>query len=50
MRAKNNLRHLENILKLGRIDVFWRLTHLEPGIRVTDIEAFGIRAKYVINF
>ena len=41
---------IENILKLGRIDVFWRLTHLEPGVRVTDIEAFGIRAKYVINF
>lgn len=41
---------IENILKLGRVDVFWRLTHLEPGIRFTDIEAFGVRAKYVINF
>lgn len=41
---------VENIFKLGRVDVFWRLTHLEPGIDVTDKEAFGIRAKYVINF
>lgn len=41
---------IENIFKLGRVDVFWRLTHLEPGVKVTDIEAFGIRAKYVINF
>ena len=41
---------IENILKLGRIDVFWRLTHLDEGVRITDIEAFGIRAKYVINF
>ena len=41
---------IENILKLGRIDVFWRLTHLDTGVKVTDLEAFGIRAKYVINF
>ena len=41
---------IENILKLGRVDVFWRLTHLDPGIKVTDIKAFGVRAKYVLNF
>ncbi len=41
---------IENIFKLIRVDVFWRLSHLEPGIQVGDIEAFGIRAKYVINF
>lgn len=41
---------IENILKIGRVDVFWRLTHLEPGVKVTDKAAFGIRAKYVINF
>ncbi len=41
---------IENILKLGRVDVFWRLTHLDPGVKVTDIAAFGVRAKYVINF
>ena len=41
---------IENILKLGRVDVFWRLTHLDPGVKVTDIKAFGVRAKYVINF
>lgn len=41
---------IENILKLIRIDVFWRLTHLDPGVKVTDLETFGIRGKYVINF
>lgn len=41
---------IENIFKLGRVDVFWRLTHLDPGVKVTDLAAFGIRAKYVINF
>ncbi len=41
---------VENILKLIRVDVFWRLSHLAPGVQVTDIKAFGIRAKYVINF
>jgi len=41
---------IENIFKLGRVDVFWRLTHLPPGVKVSDISAFGVRAKYVINF
>ncbi|MDG1146662.1 MAG: DUF5686 family protein [Crocinitomicaceae bacterium] len=41
---------IENIFKLGRVDVFWRLTHLNPGVNITDIQAFGIRTKYVINF
>ena len=41
---------IENILKLGRVDVFWRLTHLDPGVKITDLQAFGVRAKYVINF
>lgn len=41
---------IENILKLGRVDVFWRLTHLDQGVKVTDLQAFGVRAKYVINF
>ena len=41
---------IENIFKLIRVDVFWRLSHLAPGVQVGDIEAFGIRAKYVINF
>tara|TARA_B110000285_G_scaffold221175_1_gene273772 strand:+ start:5722 stop:8196 length:2475 start_codon:yes stop_codon:yes gene_type:complete len=41
---------IENIFKLGRIDVFWRLTHLAPGVKTTDLAAFGVRAKYVINF
>ncbi len=41
---------IENILKLIRVDVFWRLSHLDLGVDVTDIKAFGIRAKYVINF
>jgi hypothetical protein len=41
---------IENILKLGRVDLFWRLTHLDPGVRVTDMQAFGIRTKYILNF
>ena len=41
---------IENILKVIRVDVFWRLTHLDPGIEITDIKAFGVRAKYYINF
>ena len=41
---------IENIFNLGRIDLFWRLTHLEPGVKTTDKEAFGIRFKYVLNF
>jgi hypothetical protein len=41
---------IENLLKVIRVDVFWRLTHLDPGIKLTDIKAFGLRAKYYINF
>ena len=41
---------IENILKVGRIDVFWRLTHNAPGVPVNDITNFGIRARYAINF
>ena len=41
---------VENIFKLGRVDVFWRLTHLDPGVKITDLAAFGVRAKYYINF
>lgn len=41
---------IENILKFVRVDVFWRLTHLDPGVKVTDLKAFGVRAKYYINF
>ena len=41
---------IENILSIGRIDVFWRLTHLPPGVKVTDISNFGIRARYALNF
>ncbi len=41
---------IENLLKVIRVDVFWRLTHLDPGVDITDIKAFGIRAKYYINF
>lgn len=41
---------IENILKVIRVDVFWRLTHLDPGVQVTDLKAFGLRAKYYINF
>ena len=41
---------IENIMKLVRVDVFWRLTHLTPGVKTTDISNFGIRARYAINF
>ncbi len=41
---------IENILSIGRIDVFWRLTHLVPGVKVTDISNFGIRTRYSLNF
>lgn len=41
---------LENILKVGRVDVFWRLTHTAPSVPVYNIENFGIRARYAINF
>lgn len=41
---------VENIFAVGRVDVFWRLTHLEPGIKTNDITNFGIRARYALNF
>jgi hypothetical protein len=41
---------LENILKVGRVDVFWRLTHTDPNVPVNNIQNFGIRARYAINF
>lgn len=41
---------IENIFSIARIDVFWRLTHLEPNVKVTDISNFGIRARYSLNF
>jgi hypothetical protein len=36
---------IENIFKVGRIDVVWRLTHLDPGV-----SPIGIRARWAINF
>lgn len=41
---------LENILKVGRVDVFWRLTHTDPNLPVRDLQNFGVRARYAINF
>lgn len=41
---------MENILKVGRVDVFWRLTHTDPSLPVHHLENFGIRARYAINF
>lgn len=41
---------IENIFSVGRIDVFWRLTHLAPGVKVTDISNFGVRARFSLNF
>lgn len=36
---------IENILKLGRVDLVWRMTHLDPGV-----SPLGIRAKLVFYF
>jgi hypothetical protein len=41
---------IENIFMVGRVDVFWRLTHLDPNVKVTDLQNFGVRARYSINF
>lgn len=41
---------IENILKVGRVDVFWRLTHTDPNLPIHHLENFGIRARYAINF
>lgn len=35
---------IENIFKVGRIDLVWRLTHLDPGM-----SPIGIRARWAIN-
>ena len=36
---------IENILKIGRVDLFWRLTHRTPGE-----SPIGVRFRYYINF
>lgn len=36
---------IENIFKLVRVDLVWRLTHLDPGM-----SPFGIRARMTFNF
>jgi hypothetical protein len=36
---------IENILKFGRVDLVWRMTHLDPGV-----SPLGIRAKLVFYF
>ena len=41
---------IENIAKLFRVDVFWRLTHTDPNLQVSNIRNFGVRARYAINF
>ena len=35
---------IENIFKVGRVDLVWRLTHLDPGM-----SPIGIRARWAIN-
>lgn len=35
---------IENILKVGRIDLVWRMTHLDPGM-----SPLGIRMKFTFN-
>lgn len=41
---------IENIFKVGRVDLFWRLTHTDPAHPIGHIENFGVRARYSINF
>lgn len=36
---------IENIFKIGRIDLVWRATHLDPGM-----SPLGIRARWALNF
>lgn len=36
---------IENIFKVGRVDLVWRITHLEEGM-----SPLGIRARWSINF
>lgn len=36
---------IENIFKVGRVDLVWRLTHLEPGMN-----PLGIRARWTLAF
>ncbi|MEY3235938.1 MAG: hypothetical protein RI883_39 [Bacteroidota bacterium] len=36
---------IENIFKVGRVDLVWRITHLDPGM-----SPLGIRARWAINF
>jgi hypothetical protein len=36
---------VENIFKLIRVDLVWRLTHLDPGA-----SPLGIRARMTFNF
>lgn len=41
---------IENILKLLRVDVIWRLTHTHPKYQIGNIRNFAIRFRYAINF
>lgn len=36
---------IENIFKVGRVDLVWRATHLTP-----DISPLGVRARWAFNF
>lgn len=36
---------IENIFKLGRVDLVWRVTHLDPGM-----SPLGIRARWAFSF
>ena len=36
---------IENIFKVGRVDLVWRVTHLEPGM-----SPLGVRARWALNF
>lgn len=39
---------IENIFKVGRVDLVWRITHISPD--ASPLEHLGIRARWAINF
>jgi hypothetical protein len=36
---------IENIFKIGRVDLVWRVTHNIPGV-----SPLGVRARWSLNF
>jgi hypothetical protein len=42
---------IENIFKVGRVDLVWRVTHLDPAFPgAPAISPLGVRARWALNF